>query len=82
MIDVFSALLGAAVPAEANALRKLEDAAVISVLPAASITNARPSARLMMMNGWGFKCCEVWEAGRVRQRNGRVRKWTGDEFDV
>mmetsp|Transcript_8988 Transcript_8988/g.37778 ORF Transcript_8988/g.37778 Transcript_8988/m.37778 type:complete len:278 (+) Transcript_8988:892-1725(+) len=44
---------GGAVPAEASARRNAEDASVISALPAASMTNARPSARRMITKGLG-----------------------------
>ena len=47
---------------------------MISALPAESMTNARPSARLMMMNGWGLRRVWFWvlrEGGGVSARNGR-----------
>ena len=50
---------GGAVPAEANARRNAEDASVISALPAASMTNARPSARRMITKGLGSGGWEV-----------------------
>jgi hypothetical protein len=49
-VDVFSAR-GGAVPADTSARRNVEDASVISALPEASTTNARPSARRMMTKG-------------------------------
>lgn len=50
---------GGAVPAEANARRNAEDASVISALPAASMTNARPSARRMITKGLGSGGCSA-----------------------
>ena len=56
---------GGAVPAEASARRNAEDASVISALPAASMTNARPSARRMITKGLGSGGCErVARSGR------------------
>ena len=50
---------GGAVPAEASARRNAEDASVISALPAASMTNARPSARRMITKGLGSGGCSA-----------------------